>query len=346
MTAQSIKVVLADTNPAILKALRTVLAQDTRLEVVGSATEGAELLYKTKMLNPAVVLTDLVLPDINGEQLVRLVRAQNPGTAVLVVSPRAVKGDPLLEQAMSAGGFDFVLRPAKADEVERIGRLILTKIFVAATSTTKQSSRAPAAVTQQTLKFLLVEAAGNRLSSVRELVTAFQLKITPTVLVLVRTPPHKMDQLYKEVETKSRGPVSRPASGDFLVQGRVYLLSTGDVDFVVERRQDGWLALKSQDKSAAPGEDTPSAKVLVESLGAEFGGALTTVMLGVSSPASVEALVRTKALGGGTAIEEKSQALLDLVASTCADAGIPDRKPSLTDLVQLVNAPPPGAAKA
>lgn len=347
MSGQSIKVVVGDTDPAIIKALSEILAQDTRLEVAGSASEGSDLLYKVKTLNPSVVLTDIVYPGFDGAELVRLLRAQNPNTAVLVVSPRAVKGDPLTAMAMAAGGFDFVERPAKAAEMDRLGRVILTKVFVAANSKNKEAARSASASAQLPPRFLLVEVAGNRLSFVREAVAGFTLKLTPTVLMLVRTPSHKMDQLFKEVEPKARGPLGRPKDGDFLVQGRVYLVNQEEKNLFVERRPDGWLQLKAKDKEAdAPaGEETPSVRTLAESLGAEFGGSLMTLMVGVSAPTSIDVLNRVKELGGRTAVEDKSQALLDLVAAAGPEAGI-GAKITLPELLALVNEPAAAPAKS
>jgi DNA-binding NarL/FixJ family response regulator len=79
-------VVLADDHELMRMALRSLCAQSPGLEVVGEACTGIELVDLARRLAPDIVLTDLIMPEMDGVAAIRLIRVQFPNVKVVVFS--------------------------------------------------------------------------------------------------------------------------------------------------------------------------------------------------------------------------------------------------------------------
>lgn len=80
-----IRVLLTDDHPAFLPLIEEELAALRRLEVVGYARSGQEALEQVERLQPDLVLLDITMPDMNGLEVARRIKAQaHPAVVVLV----------------------------------------------------------------------------------------------------------------------------------------------------------------------------------------------------------------------------------------------------------------------
>jgi two-component system, OmpR family, KDP operon response regulator KdpE len=107
-----IRVLIVDDEPQILRALRINL-QARQYEVVVAAS-GAEALHETASSRPDLVILDLGLPDIDGVEVIRRVRAWSP-VPIVVLSGRADSRDKV--DALDAGADDYVTKPFSIDEL-------------------------------------------------------------------------------------------------------------------------------------------------------------------------------------------------------------------------------------
>jgi DNA-binding NarL/FixJ family response regulator len=103
-----LRIVLADDHPLLLAGVREVLARSGEFEVVGEATHGSEVLPLVAQRSPDVVLLDLRLPGLDGQQCLERIRAQFPHVNVVVFS---MKDDPAeIEAAFRRGASGYVLK--------------------------------------------------------------------------------------------------------------------------------------------------------------------------------------------------------------------------------------------
>jgi NarL family two-component system response regulator LiaR len=72
--------------PALLVLHRAVLEAESDLEVVDEADSGMRAVSLAHKLRPDVVLTDLVLPDMDGVAVTQRVRAELPETRVVILT--------------------------------------------------------------------------------------------------------------------------------------------------------------------------------------------------------------------------------------------------------------------
>jgi two-component system KDP operon response regulator KdpE len=112
MTAAPLKVLVIDDEPPIRKLLRMGLStQGYEIIDAPSGKVGLELLGQ----NPDLVILDLGLPDIQGLELLRMIRARSERVPIVVLSSRADEAGKV--QALDLGADDYVTKPFGMDEL-------------------------------------------------------------------------------------------------------------------------------------------------------------------------------------------------------------------------------------
>jgi DNA-binding NarL/FixJ family response regulator len=107
------RVLLADDYVALLTAWRRLL--EPFCEVVGSVRDGRALVEAASSLSPDVVVADLSMPEVNGLDACRQIKAASPGTKIVLVT---AGGDPWVARAaFRAGASAFVLKHSAADDL-------------------------------------------------------------------------------------------------------------------------------------------------------------------------------------------------------------------------------------
>jgi two-component system KDP operon response regulator KdpE len=110
--SESGRVLIVEDEPALLRALRIDLR--ARGYEVTTASAGREALIEAARRPPDAVLLDLGLPDLDGTDVIRQLRAWT-AVPVIVLSGRAGSGDKI--GALDAGADDYVTKPFAIDEL-------------------------------------------------------------------------------------------------------------------------------------------------------------------------------------------------------------------------------------
>jgi DNA-binding NarL/FixJ family response regulator len=92
------------------------------IEVVGEAGTGEEAVAQVKSSDPAVVLMDINMPDLNGIEATRQVLAARPGTGIIILT--MLEDDDSLFAAMQAGARGYILKGADKAEVLKTIRAV------------------------------------------------------------------------------------------------------------------------------------------------------------------------------------------------------------------------------
>jgi two-component system, OmpR family, KDP operon response regulator KdpE len=112
MNAPAIKVLVIDDEPPIRKLLRMGLT--TQGYDILEASNGKLALEKLAE-EPALIILDLGLPDIQGHDLLRMIRARNEGVPIVVLSSRGDEAGKV--QALDLGADDYLTKPFGMDEL-------------------------------------------------------------------------------------------------------------------------------------------------------------------------------------------------------------------------------------
>ena len=122
MSAEPIRVLIADDHALFRSGLRTLLGADPATEVVGEATTGLEAIALAEALQPDVVLMDLQMPDVSGIDATRRILETSPHIGVLVVT--MFEDDYSVFAAMRAGARGYVLKDTDEEEMLRAIRAV------------------------------------------------------------------------------------------------------------------------------------------------------------------------------------------------------------------------------
>jgi NarL family two-component system response regulator LiaR len=173
-----IRVLVADDHPFVRHGLRTYLETLDDIEVAGEAGDGLEAVELAFRLRPDVVLMDLVMPELDGLEATRRIRAASPATKVIALT--SFDDDERLFPAIRAGAAGYLLkdvRPAELAEAVRKasrGEALLAPSVAARLMQEVSGARPPSArLTDRELEVLRLIARGlsNKLIA-RELVVS------------------------------------------------------------------------------------------------------------------------------------------------------------------------------
>jgi len=112
-----IRVVIADDHAVVRTGLTQLLSTLGDIELAGAASNGAEAVALCEREHPDVVLMDLEMPEVDGIEATRRVKASNPEVAVVILTSFSDRERILL--ALDSGAVGYLLKDADPDELAR-----------------------------------------------------------------------------------------------------------------------------------------------------------------------------------------------------------------------------------
>lgn len=115
MPSDGLRVLLAEDHAVVREGTRQILERDPGIEVVGEAEDGAAAVERARELRPDVVLLDVALPEVNGIEATRRIRAASGAPYVLLLS--AYDDQDYVVSAIEAGASGYLLKTASSQDV-------------------------------------------------------------------------------------------------------------------------------------------------------------------------------------------------------------------------------------
>ena len=111
----TVTVLLADDHPIVRQGLRHLLEVQPDLRVVGEASDGPEAVQLAERLKPDVLVVDMMMPGLNGLEVLRQVKKRSPATCSIVLSMQSA--DVYVVEALKAGALGYVLKETGPSEL-------------------------------------------------------------------------------------------------------------------------------------------------------------------------------------------------------------------------------------
>lgn len=118
------RVLVVDDDPAIIEMLVELLERDGRFEVQTAAT-GFDAGLRTKEFRPDIIVLDFMLPDINGNAVIRSIRSDPTIKEVKIIIVSGVVNRDHVQSLVDCGADDFLQKPFSIEHlVKRIIELV------------------------------------------------------------------------------------------------------------------------------------------------------------------------------------------------------------------------------
>jgi len=116
---RKIRVLIADDHPMLREGVAAVIQLQSDMELVGEAENGAAAIECFRRLRPDVTLMDLQMPELNGVEAIKAIRAEFPKARIVVLTTYA--GDAQALRALKAGAAGYLLKSSlRKDLLETI----------------------------------------------------------------------------------------------------------------------------------------------------------------------------------------------------------------------------------
>lgn len=116
------RILIADDHALVREGLRLIIESqlESKMQVIGEATDGEQAWKLTRDLLPDLVLMDVSMPQLSGLQATERIRTSCPSVKVLAVS--AYRDEGHIRQLLAAGASGYVLKHAVSKElIQAIG---------------------------------------------------------------------------------------------------------------------------------------------------------------------------------------------------------------------------------
>lgn len=110
-----IRILIADDHAIVREGVRTLIASEPEMEVVGEAADGIEAVFKARTLRPDVILMDMMMPRKNGLEAINDIKREDPGARILVLTSFAE--DDQVFPAIKAGALGYLLKDSSPQQL-------------------------------------------------------------------------------------------------------------------------------------------------------------------------------------------------------------------------------------
>jgi DNA-binding NarL/FixJ family response regulator len=110
-----IRVVIADDHRLLREMLRLTLRQEKSIKIVGEAANGLQTIDVISDLKPDIVLLDIIMPEMNGLEVLPAIREKSPKTKALMLTVAA--DEPTIFKALKAGAKGYLSKDVSISDL-------------------------------------------------------------------------------------------------------------------------------------------------------------------------------------------------------------------------------------
>lgn len=112
-----VSVLIVDDHPMVAEGIQSILESYDDISVVGTLSNGREVVEQAGTLKPDVILMDLNMPELGGLSATEILLEQAPDTRILILSMHDSRE--YITSALSHGAMGYVLKDVPTDEIKQ-----------------------------------------------------------------------------------------------------------------------------------------------------------------------------------------------------------------------------------
>lgn len=332
---------MVDDSPFVRKALQKIFSGDAAIEVVGAAQSGKEALSLVESLAPDVVTLDVMMPEMDGLETLRVLMDRHP-LPVLMLSQFTREGAELTLKALECGAMDFVDKSAPgAVDLLDLRDIIREKVRSIAGS--KPLRIIPQTVVlrsngaQGMADVVAIGASTGGPLALHMLLAKFPRDIAFSIVVVQHMPPGFTGPLAQRINAASQITVREASHGDLLEPGIAYIAPAGQ-HMTVRRTQHTDRSVSRISLSQEPGAELhrPSIDLLFSSIAKWFADRSIGVLLTGMGSDGARGLKAIRDAGGYTIAQDEATSAIFGMPKAAIEMGAAQDVLPITSIAEVI----------
>lgn len=112
---ETIKLLVADDHPIFLEGISALISSIPHFEILGTASNGNELIAKIEKCKPNVILLDINMPELDGIETLKYIKDKFPNSKVIMLT--MFNEARMIREALEAGAKGYILKNINRDEL-------------------------------------------------------------------------------------------------------------------------------------------------------------------------------------------------------------------------------------
>ncbi len=349
-----IRVLTADDSAVMRRLLHEIISSEADLYVSASAENGEQAISMFRNERPDVVLLDVEMPNINGVQAQRSIRAMDQRVPVLMFSPATNRGGELTLEALCGGASDFLVKPPESGHAQRVITALRTGLIPLIRYWGNQSRTRAATLSRQqqlqvesetsaksesrtygALEIVVIASPAWGVVALHEILSRLPGDFPVPVLVVQSLPPQFMTSLVARLDRISRLSVKQAQEGTIIRRGEI-CLTASDLKLVVDRTADQSLLKLSVQESSE--KLIGGIDVLLRSVAREYTDRALVIMLNGRTPDGFAGCRQLQQSGAQILVHDSPGSAVSELPRLITQFGLADGSVSVDQLTATIRA--------
>lgn len=358
--SEKIKILVIDDSITYRQIMQAVITKIEDAECVGTAASGQIALRKVQVLQPDLILLDVVMPDMDGVTTLQQIKQQYPTVEAIMISSFNMNNAKETLRSLQIGALDFITKPKVSNPEQGIDELVqYLKPFISLLQTKKYArfsykqgtNTVMAVVTQTTIPPTIIASPAKRKfdlivigvstggpKALDQLIPHLPATIPCPIIIVQHMPPMFTESLAMKLHEDSALQVIETKGGEILTAGYIYIAQGGKHLILREHSAGGfYLALN---ENAPVNNCRPSVDVLFQSVATVFKGKVLAIIMTGMGRDGTEGVRLLKQNGAKCLIQDQESSVVWGMPGSIYEAGLADEIVPLTSLshriIQLV----------
>jgi two-component system chemotaxis response regulator CheB len=318
-----ITVLIVDDSLTMRAIIKSVLAADREINVIGEAADAYEAREKVKSLNPDVLLLDVEMPKMSGIEFLEKVMSLRP-MPVVMLSGSTKRGAKDTIEALRLGAFECLEKPSSSNYISGLSNL--GAVLKAAVRHGTRSPNLHAAEADPSTRdvsytpdnsIIGIGSSTGGVEALMKILSKFP-KNCPPVVITQHMPELFLESFADRLNRSVKPTVQLAADGDVLQSGHVYLGPGGDNHLEIHGRRRFHCQLKSSDPVSG---HRPSVDVMFSSMArAAKGRGIGVILTGLGRDGA-QGLLTMRQAGAKTIGQDEQSCIVYGMPKVAAEIG-------------------------
>lgn len=345
---KKIKVLVVDDSAFMRNAIRTMVASDPCIQVIGAARDGMEAIKMVVDLDPDVVTLDVEMPKMDGLETLRQIMEKHP-VPVIMVSSLTSEGAKTTLDALDLGAVDFIpknlselsinivhIKQMLLDKIKQIGRkkLKLARRMKAASTSVSAPRKTVHFTSAQRMSVVAIGTSTGGPKALQSVIPVLPKNFSIPIVISQHMPPNFTGPFAERMNQLSQLQVKEAQEGEKLMPGVVYI-APGSGHMSIQRRGIDKIIRITQSTEYIY---KPSVDLMMLTVAESYPGTCLGVILTGMGNDGLKGMKAIKESGGRTIAQDEETCVVYGMPKAVVDAGMADKVVPINEVAgEIVN---------